>query len=494
MYTIGICQNGYLSFILKDQEMNINIDDIQYKDDKLYVRGNILLDSIGQFGTFIAELDTLANLEDIHVVYDNFGGISMVNNTPTRFTIIDNNNILLPNKLFQTNTLNFIVLDSLRNIVVDQHYPKSELTIYPFEAFEINGFYYLFGFIQRTNLLRDDYMLKIDKQGNEVWFKYFGVIGANEWLGAVTLNKDKTFTISSTRYTKDYYQYDKIEGWKRPWLYRVDTSGAIIWQWIGDYNDEKTKGGGPFHRHENGNWAIVSEDLIEMDFSTYKEVWSAPTFTLLDSNFNLILKDTLTDFAFYENNILDMEYDPVRQEYILVGDRYFEYDDVESEIWVIKMNSIGEILWEITDTLSYHKSEIHYTAGVEVSNTGSIYVAGYYGSQIPEYHTDGWIMKVTPDGCVDTLCNITSIASDIKTKIAPFSIYPNPAKDILYIRNNDFRELDVQLFNLQGELLFQSLLTGELNSIKLKFPPGMYFIKGINPGGPKHIARFIISN
>lgn len=495
MTTIGFCQNGFLSLIMKEQNMNINIDDILYHEDRLFVRGNILLDSIGQFGAFVAELDTFANLLDIHAFYDSSLAISIISNTPTRFTITNNDYFLMPNFLFQKNELNFIVLNDIREIVFYKSYVKPDLTVFPFEAFQVDSFYYLFGYVQRTNFLADDYIMKIDKNGNEVWFKYLGNYNLNEWLGAVIPNSDKTFTISSHKSSKEYYPPDELIGWRKPWIYTVDTSGTIIWQWQGEENDERTKGGGPFHRQENGNWMVISQDPIEMNFGTYSEVWTSPTVSLLDSSFNLIRKDTLIDFAFYQNKIVDMDYDPIRREYVLVGDRYFEYEEVESEIWVIKLNDNGEKIWEITDTLTYHNKEIHYTAGVAISNTGSIYVTGYYQSQVPQLHTDGWLMKVTADGCIDSLCNLSSIATDISNQLVPFLIYPNPAKDILFVKNNYIsQELNLQAFNMQGELLAQTTMFGESGSISLNYPPGMYIIRGFWGDGKAHSQKFFITN
>ena len=367
----GTSQEGFLDFILKEQDANVNIDDIIYKNGSIYVRGNILIDSIGRFGLFVAQLDTMGNTKKFSFHYE--PGVNMITRTPTRFQLLDDNKLLLPNYYFATNTLALSVWDSLGTSLISTGYPKSERTIYPHEAFKIGDAYYLFGIIQRSNYLRDDFMMKIDSNGNEVWFKYIGVYGHSETIGAVVKNLDNTFTVSTSRYTKDYFDPETPYAWRRPILYGIDTSGAILWEWVGEYNDPKTHGGGPFHHLSNGDWIIISDDIIEVPLQYSAEIWTAPTISRLDSNFNLMWKDTLIEFAFYQNKIVDMEYDEVRDEIILVGNRYFEYEEVESAVWVIKMKTSGEILWEITDTLSYNKKETHYTAGVALSPSGSIY-------------------------------------------------------------------------------------------------------------------------
>lgn len=452
-------QQGYLSFILKEQEANVNIDDIIFKNDNLYVRGNILIDSIGRFGLFVAQLDTMGNTKKFNFEYE--PGVSMITNTPTRFQISENNELILPNYYFATNTLALSVWDSSGTSLISKGFPKFERSIFPHEAFKIGDAYYLFGIIQRSNYLDDDFKMKIDTNGNEVWFKYLGVFGHNERLGAVSKNPDNTFTVSTSRFTDDYFQPDKIEGWRRPIIFCIDTTGTVRWEWAGEYNDPRTHGGGPFHHLPNGDWVIISDDLIEVPLAPHTgEVWSAPTITKLDSNFNLIWKDTLIDFAFYRNKIVDMEYDSLRDELILVGNRYLEYEEVESTVWVLKMKTSGEILWEITDTLSYNKKETHYTAGVALSPSGSIYLSGYYRSEIPQLHTRGWLMKVSPDGCVDTFCNLTSLAPDLNEEKHPITVYPNPASNTINVKVAE------DLIN--GELHIITFKGGCFSKLKLK--------------------------
>ena len=494
-YTTGISQNGFLKFILEDRSERMDIDDIKFKNDKLYVRGNLWIDSLSRLGSYVARLDTFGNPDQIILIYDTSLNTSILTNTPTRLNITEDNYILLPNYFFETNTVGLTVLDSVGNMIFFTGYPKNEFTIFPIDAFKIDSFYYMFGFVERTNYLLDDFIMKIDNNGNEVWFKHLGVLNLNEWLGAVTMNENKTFTISSTKFTEDYLEEDIFDGWRRPVLYTVDTTGTIIWQWEGEKNDPRTLGRGPFHHAPNGDWMIVSREF-NYPYLGADYVWYTQTIARLDSSFNLIFRDTLMDFApYYFNNILDMKYDPMRDEYILLGDKYFEYEDVESEIWVMKMNSSGEILWEISDTLTYHNQERHYTAGIAVSPSGSIYAAGYYQSHNEGFVSKGWLMKVTPDGCVDTLCDLTSFISSLSSRKEALFLYPNPAKDILYVKSNLTGQNEtLQLLDLQGKILQQVTVIEGKATIQLNYPAGLYVIKSTGNNGVMQYGKFIISN
>lgn len=50
--------------------------------------------------------------------------------------------------------------------------------------------------------------------------------------------------------------------------------------------------------------------------------------------------------------------------------------------------------------------------------------------------------------------SIGSTSAIISLEIEDFKCYPNPVKDILQIRNDTGTELQVKLYNLQGQLLF----------------------------------------
>ncbi|MFT3753299.1 MAG: T9SS type A sorting domain-containing protein [Paludibacter sp.] len=67
------------------------------------------------------------------------------------------------------------------------------------------------------------------------------------------------------------------------------------------------------------------------------------------------------------------------------------------------------------------------------------------------------------------------------------SIYPNPVKDMLYFRNMDVAK--VEIYNLQGRLMIQTLACNELNVQML--PSGVYFVR-ITTAGKDMLMNKII--
>ena len=70
------------------------------------------------------------------------------------------------------------------------------------------------------------------------------------------------------------------------------------------------------------------------------------------------------------------------------------------------------------------------------------------------------------------------------------SIYPNPAKDVIYISYRNEREInELKLYNHLGQLVFRKYR--QVNSINtLHFQPGLYFLEIVS--GQKHIRWKIV--
>ena len=78
-----------------------------------------------------------------------------------------------------------------------------------------------------------------------------------------------------------------------------------------------------------------------------------------------------------------------------------KYEDVN---WTIKLDTTGQIIWDVTDSIYYTRQNFHFTAGLELAPSGSIYVGGYVEVDELEPGRQAFVIKYTSDGCSDTLC------------------------------------------------------------------------------------------
>ncbi|MDX1407215.1 MAG: T9SS type A sorting domain-containing protein, partial [Saprospiraceae bacterium] len=94
--------------------------------------------------------------------------------------------------------------------------------------------------------------------------------------------------------------------------------------------------------------------------------------------------------------------------------------------WVTKVSNTGEKEWTVIDT-SYAElgPRTNFLNGITIAPSGTIYAAGYTQEYVAPGRLCGWILKVTPDGCVDTLCFTTS-TGDIESQKHEIHVFPNP--------------------------------------------------------------------
>lgn len=467
----AICQNGFNKIIEIPNTLSLNFDDILYNHDQLIVRGNAYIDSLNLWGLFVAGLDTNGIVLWYNTLVDTSGQSHIVTNTPSRFIISNSNELAIPTYYFNTNKMGLFLTDSVGNELLSYIYPEYGLVIFPFDIIQHNNSYYIFGRIIRENYIGDVFILKVDSLGGEVWIKYYGAPPYSETFGDVLENTDGTFTISSSIYSADYYDEPFGQGWRRPWIFTVDTSGQIVEQWMGQTNDTRTLGGGPIYRTDEGDWILVSYEHKEVLASGQTDLNSNPTITRLDSNYNLVWKKYLGNFTGIYDLIIDLEYDNRSQSIIAAGERVVSYAPWLSELegWIVKLDLDGEILWSVSDTVISDpvNGVIHFLGGVEVAPTGSIYAAGYVTHSKPPQRDYGWIIKATADSCIDTICTTVSVEEQINRNKAPIPVYPNPTSDILYIdlTKVEGQRITVEFLTLDSQSQGVAILNPGLNKV-----------------------------
>lgn len=471
------CQNGGYSKIINiDNSISLDIDDIKYFNYELYLRGNSFNANLNKWGQFIAKFDTTGSLLWHNVIYDSTQQSDLISNTPSRLGIGKNKELFLPCKYLDYNKLGAVIVDSLGNELFQRFYNIDILWLLYFDVRYVDNNYYLFGLAEQSNYSFDVFILKCDRKGNFKWIKYFGQSNLDEVFGDVWVNPDNTFTINASASKDGWYTQNEITGLNKPWVFTIDTSGDVLNQWFGSFNDVRTNGRGPLCRAGNGDFVIASYDIKEFPGSIIP-VRASPSVTRLDSNFNLVWKQNLTGFNNFEDKIQDMVYDSARDDFIVAGDQriYHTSDSLSADAWFEKISGQGEIVWNQSDTALYigYGKQAHYTAGIAIAPSGSLYVAGWVYSN--ENNGQGWIIKVTPDGCSDTLCTITSLENQIVEKQKRIFIHPNPVIDELHLFIPDeINTSRVEILNVQGESIERENLHHGENILSLKCPPGIY--------------------
>jgi hypothetical protein len=127
-----------------------------------------------------------------------------------------------------------------------------------------------------------------------------------------------------------------------------------------------------------------------------------------------------------------------------------------------------------------------YLSGVATSPKGSIYAVGWANNYDPEgvYRSYGWLLKITADGCVDTLCTTTSILQHFQEKEAVV-VYPNPSSGHLNVEIHDaaIGPLDFVLFDLSGRVVLRSPTDSNKFVVDVDQQPGGIYVWQVMQNG-----------
>lgn len=155
------------------------------------------------------------------------------------------------------------------------------------------------------------------------------------------------------------------------------------------------------------------------------------------------------------------------------------YDD-NRDIWLLKINSQGDILWEqcfggiAMERLWFgfhYINENNFVIAGE-TNYGPSYDVGCatYGGGIDK---DIWVFEIMMD---DTTSVITPPASTSEIKI-----YPNPATTELWLQlpeNMQFNQTQIELYGKTGKLLYKAQPASQFHKIETAhLPPGLYLVR-----------------
>lgn len=471
-------QSGYKKILSYTDSRSLNIDDIIFHNDHLFLSGNAYTLGTDFWGHSLAELDTNGVVIWQKTYFDTSNSDHLIANSPCRFFLNGNRIIILDNVFFRNN-LRLLITDTLGFEISQHEFINKDFTIFPQNIFKFNHSIYCFGTAQRTNYLDDCYMIKTDSIGQFFWIKYFGSSDFNDGCKEGINNGDGTFSISASVYNNDYnIEPFGSHGWRRPWIFTVDTSGTIISEWVGEKNDPRTLGYGPLYHLKDGGWIVVSSEYKGIILLGNEYTAQAPTISRLDSNYHLVWKKYMSDYKGYWDRLEDMEYDSLRDEFVAAGHRTVYYSDTTAELesWVVKFKADGEILWSNSDSIWYDRTSpvTAWTSGLAIAPSGSIYVAGRLEHDNIPHRDYGWLLKVSPDGCFTTLCTTTSTQDVVD--VEDIKIYPNPAHDYFEIDLPSLHEnTKLIISDLYGRIVQKDDLTDIKTKMDCNLPSGIYF-------------------
>jgi len=301
-------------------------------------------------------------------------------------------------------------------------YPSEELYVgFYRQIIEMpDGGFMIVGIVQRPNLLRDGFIHRIDKQGNELWFKYYGQYTKDEAFTSVVKVNDNRFVLGGWTQgvpteTSSY----------RAALWAIDSNGVVLDTWQGPATPNlisviglRATPDGGFVGHGRTYWG-------EGQFGHKVQI----SLMKFDSSLQLQWLQHIGPNTSNYNGIMDMTPTPDGH-YIVAGQRTSytlgQQPSTDWGGWLYKFSEQGDSLWARADNAppGYVPTGEYVHGGVGILSSGSV-VAGGKGDIDNKFV--GWVIKVSPDGCMDTLHCQPSVSVASPQAVARLSVSPNPA-------------------------------------------------------------------
>jgi hypothetical protein len=460
----GLTQGGYNITYSDSLFGSMHFDHLILSNDTLTVMGTYNDDSLQVAGVIVAQFDTTGRYLRSTLVVDSTRSSHLITGYNDAFIRTRDNGFAIPAVAFNRNNPMLIRLDVHLEVIGIYEFEHTDLQMSSAHIIELGSGYLLLGDIQRSNYNNMIFALRIDGQGNELWRKFYGDVRYDSYFGAaVRLDDNKIAIGSSFSFPTDHFTPLEDE-WSKPWIFAIDTNGTKQWEWIGQEHDGLGWDARNLRRTSDGQWIFTPNQrhLVEV-YPTIFENQYTPVLVRLDSFFDIVWEQDYEKGPraafnfFYDAHVTEDD------QFILVGQRGQSIGQggyIAGR--VVKTNYEGVQTWEVIDTGIWGQiGSWNFLTGVAVSASGSIYCSGY--TDPLNAKTLGWLIKVTADGCIDTLCTTTALKDIADVNDLPrVKIYPNPTSELLTVEFREpFRGISqFILFDMYGREVYAARLGG----------------------------------
>lgn len=241
----------------------------------------------------------------------------------------------------------------------------------------------------------DIWVLKLDSDGEIAWQKTYGGSG-NDYANCIELTMDGGYIVAGTTYSFG-------AGGSDAWLLKLDGDGESIWQ--------KAYGGGSY------DYATAIEVV------SWGYIVAGNTFSFGDGDSNIWVMALVSDGEIawektYGGDGFDSAFS-IRQTddwgYLIAGET-FSFGQGENDLWLLKLDFQGEIVWQKT----YGASGFDWPFRLQLTEDGGCIIAGNtFSSGAGE--DDIWVMKFDGQGQISWQKTYGGTGFDWPASIQPTS-------------------------------------------------------------------------
>ncbi len=316
--------------------------------------------------------------------------------------------------------------------------------------------------------LYDYWIVKIDFLGNIVWQKSYGGTG-DDYPYAIETTVDGGYLIAGFSNSTDG-DVTANHGDNDAWIIKLDTAGNLLWQ--------KTYGGTDNDRINaikaatDGGYILtgyaISNNGDVIGNHGLRDVWILK----INDAGNLLWQKCLGGTGHESGGTITATQDG---NYFITGSSSFSNGDVTqnyggNDVWIVKINQTGNLIWQ--KTLGGNNTDFGM-AGQQTIDGGFIVIAQTYSTDVDVVGNHGqfdyWVIKLSSENLSSPDYNL------ISNRIL---MYPNPVKNNLYIKNLP-KSSSVTVMNIFGvSLVTKKKSEEDTLMINLEgWPQGFYLVQ-----------------
>ena len=351
---------------------------------------------------------------------------------------------------------------------------------------ELPDGYLLGGYVQTPNYLIEPFLRRVDRQGNTIWLSYYG-----EYTEYDLLSSNYKINDSLIVFVGGYSKDENLLSGRGPWIVFINPlDGEVQQEWRPSESPIEIL---HYIRPLPGNkWFLYGKKSLQVN-----PLRASPFWAIVDSAFNVLDMRFFGPGMLVANFLWDIEPTPDGN-FIAAG----EVDALDPNTepaqvygWLYKVSPGMDSLWShrmvppIAGTLG------GFFGGVGVLSSGNMVAGGYAG--LSNGAVQGWLVKFTPDGCVDTLlCNTVPAweAEELSLQEPPARVYPNPTTGRFFVElPADSAPVRVLLHTPDGRTVFDQILMTSSSLDGSTLRPGLYFCRIIDASGLRLASKLIIT-
>ncbi len=433
-------------------EAGLVFSSMEYNGDHtVSIYGNLINQDL-EYGLLFASFDTLGNLLNYHVKYDSLGDIPTLLYPNSFIRLSDGSGFAGIGTYFFRET-GFLAIynndGTIRNFI--EYNDKETLSDFYIEIFEVSDGFFILGDKQLQDGYSRIFLMKTDKEGTKLWEKRYGLppprrnafgsiikVTNNEYIvgGASTTIPPFPQIVYNT---SNFYTIDRLGNLKSSWASQPSTTDMGV--------------GYGMYRTQNGG---IIYSTNELQFKSPINVYERKLKIIeRDSHFNILNEKSYGQF--HPSNLLRNLKKLTTGDYLVLGQRTIRKKPPPPYTYtgllmgsLLKVTAAGDSIWNYLDTAFIFASNLLYDA-IELPS-GNIITCGYSRTTNPPKDW-AWLVKVSKDGCVDTIRCITVSNFESPIALEKIKIYPNPTSDMVYLDLQDNDWAEYQIFSLAGSLI-----------------------------------------